>query len=105
MNKIQQKKSMVSNVIPLYNEAENVLSLIGQQYMALQKLDRTYEIILANDGAGERTWQNLIDASSDHADAIAVNLTPRHGQTAAIAWRTFSVESVAFQGGDFRCVE
>jgi glycosyltransferase involved in cell wall biosynthesis len=75
----------VSVVIPLYNEQENVGELYAELKSALDKLDKTYEIIFVNDGSTDRTLPNLKNLTNDDKRVKIINFTRNFGQTAAMS--------------------
>jgi len=49
----------VSVVIPVYNEEETLPILCDRLFKALDKLNRTYEVIFTNDGSTDNTFETL----------------------------------------------
>lgn len=64
MNPMENNKSKISVVSPIYNEEGNIKELHERLVAALEKEHRPYEIIFVNDG------------SSDNSYSIAKNLKP-----------------------------
>ena len=54
-----QQNPYISVVIPVYNEQENLEELYRRLTQTLDKLGKTYEIILTNDGSKDRSSQIL----------------------------------------------
>jgi glycosyltransferase involved in cell wall biosynthesis len=48
-----------SLVIPFYNEAGNILPVVGDAVVVLASLSAPYEIILVNDGSTDATAQEI----------------------------------------------
>lgn len=75
----------VSVIAPVYNEEENVDLLCEALDKALQKLDRSFEVVLVDDGSSDTTWQKL-KANADRYDYLTVlKLRRNFGQTAAMS--------------------
>ncbi len=75
----------VSIVIPVYNEEESVDLLCEKLHASLSTLDRTYEIILVDDGSSDRTWE-LLSANAKRIPHIrAIRFRRNFGQTAAMS--------------------
>lgn len=75
---------MLSVVIPVYNEEDNVNLLYAQLVPPLEELKRSFEIILINDGSKDRT-ESLIAAIAQRDNRIKiVNFRCNFGQTAAM---------------------
>ncbi|MCS6770851.1 MAG: glycosyltransferase family 2 protein [Kiritimatiellae bacterium] len=75
----------VSVVIPVYNEEENIHLLCEKLHASLSTLDRTYEIILVDDGSTDRTWQLLIENLQKYPNFRAIRFRRNFGQTAAMS--------------------
>lgn len=75
----------ISVVIPIYNEEESLPHLYRALKGALEKLDRTWEVILVNDGSADRSRERMDEIA--HADErfIAIHLRRNFGQTAAMS--------------------
>lgn len=73
----------ISIVIPMYNEEDNVAPLCDAVRQALDGWDRTWELILVEDGSRDRTLERL------HAQAAADpgSASCRCGATPARPWR------------------
>jgi glycosyltransferase involved in cell wall biosynthesis len=75
----------VSVVAPVYDEEENVLPLCRAIHDALDGWDRTYEIVLVDDGSRDRTREILLE-QVEHDPRLRVFFMKRNaGQTAAMA--------------------
>ncbi len=75
----------ISVVVPVYNEEENVAELTRQLHEAVSALNRTYEIILVDDGSKDATWQRLLEAAGRYPHFRLIRLRRNFGQTAAMA--------------------
>jgi glycosyltransferase involved in cell wall biosynthesis len=82
---------LVSVVIPLFNEQENVFHLLKAVDNALKGYD--YEIIAVDDGSTDGTAGKLKDASNERLKIIS--MTRNFGQTSAMA------AGIAHASGDF----
>ncbi len=75
---------LVSVVIPVYNEVDNLRPLYDALTSALDGLG--YELIFVDDGSGDGSTQALIDlVRQDSARVRVIELRRNFGQTAAIA--------------------
>lgn len=75
---------MLSVVIPIYNEEENINVLYERLIPPLEKLKRTFEVVLVNDGSQDGT-ESLITAIAQRDNRIKiVNFRRNFGQTAAM---------------------
>ena len=75
----------LSIVIPLYNEAPNIPELYRELRSALEAIDRTYEIILVDDGSTDETYALIEGLHANDTLVIVVQLRRNFGQTAAFA--------------------
>ena len=75
----------VSVVIPLRDEAPNVLLLHEQFTAALASLDVPYELILVDDGSEDDTLSHLLGLCAKDPHVRVIEFTRNFGQTAAFA--------------------
>jgi glycosyltransferase involved in cell wall biosynthesis len=75
----------LSVVIPLYNEAENVLPLAEEIRQALEPLGVRYEVVAVDDGSSDPTWQCLERVRAADPRWVLVGLRRNFGQTAAMS--------------------
>jgi glycosyltransferase involved in cell wall biosynthesis len=75
---------MISIVVPLYNEQENVRPLYAQLTAVLNRLGQPYELIFVDDGSRDRTPE-ILDEIYDEDDRVCVvRLRRNFGQAAAL---------------------
>ncbi len=72
-----------SVVIPVYNEADNILPLLEEMMMALVTEDK-YEIIVVDDGSNDGTTERLRIACADNSRLRVLRHARRCGQSAAL---------------------
>ena len=75
----------ISVVVPLYNEAPNIDVLHGELTAALGGLDRSYELILVDDGSTDGTFEALAAAHRRDPHVVVIRFRRNFGQTAAFA--------------------
>lgn len=75
----------LSVVVPLFNEAESLASLVQQLLAALRPLNLAFELVLVDDGSRDGTGEALQRLSDDTSELVAVLLRRNYGQTAAMA--------------------
>lgn len=73
----------VSFIIPVYNEIENVDALVAEVQRAGKQLNRTYEIILVDDGSTDGTVMRLRKLAKTNPELRVICLKRNYGQTAA----------------------
>ncbi|GAA0879359.1 glycosyltransferase family 2 protein [Algoriphagus jejuensis] len=74
-------KPLISVVITVYNEEDNIRPLLEATYSALSKID--YEVILIEDGSTDRTVAEVKKYANQRTKLIIFNRN--HGQTTALA--------------------
>ena len=79
MNRIE-----LSVVIPVYNEQSNLGSLIDRCMNVLWNSAVTFELILVDDGSGDRSAEMISDAAEHYDEVVGVLLNRNYGQHAAI---------------------
>ena len=79
-------RSLVSIVIPVYNEAESISLLQSAISEAMSDLDRPWEVVYVDDGSSDKSLPALESlAQVDPEHVRVVELRRNFGQTAAIA--------------------
>jgi undecaprenyl-phosphate 4-deoxy-4-formamido-L-arabinose transferase len=73
----------VAIVIPVYNEEENLPTLMRRLMPVMQGLNKSFEIILIDDGSHDKSLEILKGFTSD-SHVKVVELTRNYGQHAAI---------------------
>ncbi len=76
---------MVSVVVPVYNEEDNVGPLLDGLKDALEGLGRPYELIVVDDGSTDQTAARLREAVARFPILRVVRLRGNFGQSAALA--------------------
>lgn len=82
---LSERQVDVSIVIPLFNEAENLVSLYERLLPLLDDWNRAFEVILVDDGSKDETATILRSLQSQDSRLIVVLLRRNFGQTAAFA--------------------
>lgn len=75
---------LISLIIPLFNEEENVENLYHDVTNVMNGMGTPYEMILVDDGSGDATRDKVSVIAAADARVKAVNLRRNFGQTAAI---------------------
>lgn len=76
---------LISIVIPVYNEEENLTILFDRLLTSLNKLDHPYEIIFTNDGSQDHSFSLLSDFYQKHPDKVKIiDFHSNYGQHMAI---------------------
>ena len=75
----------LSVVVPLFNEAESLASLVQQLLTALRPLNLPFELVLVDDGSRDGTGEALQRLAGEIPELVAVLLRRNYGQTAAMA--------------------
>lgn len=75
----------LSVIVPLRDEALNVLPLYDELTRALDPLPFPYELILVEDGSTDATFERLVELHARDARIRVIRFTRNFGQTAAFA--------------------
>lgn len=76
----------LSLIVPVYNEAENLPHLFEAVYKIIPPLNKTWEIILVDDGSQDNSLSVLKEyAEKDKEHVRVVSFRRNFGQTPAIA--------------------
>jgi dolichol-phosphate mannosyltransferase len=92
----------LSLVIPVYNEAGNIVPLVSAAVEVLRTLSRPFEIILVNDGSTDATGAEIADAHSRWPEVRELRLAQNSGQAIALltGLRAARGEFLAMMDGD-----
>lgn len=75
----------LSVVVPLYNEKDNVAPLCAALRAVLDRMGRTYEVLLVDDGSHDGTAEALAAARAHWPQLTVLELARNYGQTAALS--------------------
>ncbi len=75
---------MISIVIPIYNEYDNIILLHEKLSHELPLLERDFEVILVNDGSSDGSDKLLAEVADKDGRFKVINLRRNFGQTAAM---------------------
>lgn len=76
---------MLSVVVPIYNEVENIPELHQELQGVLDRLGRPYEIIYVDDGSKDGSFALLKQLAEAHPQVVVIQFRRNFGQTAALA--------------------
>lgn len=80
----QTKASLVSVVIPVYNEEECLDELIRRCLESCRGMGRDFELLLIDDGSSDRSLEIIEAAAGSNPEIIGVVLNRNYGQHAAV---------------------
>jgi len=92
----------LSIIIPICNERENIRPLVEDVLREASALDRSFEVILVNDGSTDGSSDVLDDVASAHDEVRVVHFVRNAGQTLAIAagWTYAAGDVIVLLDGD-----
>ncbi|MBU2597933.1 MAG: glycosyltransferase family 2 protein [Actinobacteria bacterium] len=85
MERNEERNLDLSVVIPVYNEADNVERLYKSLEEVLSKLDKSYEVLLIDDGSTDGTTDKLAEIHKRNPKYKVIQFRRNYGQTAAIS--------------------
>jgi undecaprenyl-phosphate 4-deoxy-4-formamido-L-arabinose transferase len=74
----------ISVVVPVFNSASRLASLVGRLSVSLNQVGAPYEIILVNDGGQDASWERIVDLSVEYQRLRGINLMRNYGQHNAL---------------------
>jgi len=89
---------MISIIIPFYNEANNLATLLKEIKTELKKLNKEYEVILVDDGSTD----NYKLPEQEHIDLLIHKKRLGKGQALATGLKKAQGEIVIFMDGDLQ---
>ncbi len=79
------KKPILSIVVPVYNEEENVRLLFEKIQAVCKTIGETYEVLFVDDGSHDETFAVLSELSKQKPELKVIRFQKNAGQTAAMA--------------------
>jgi polyisoprenyl-phosphate glycosyltransferase len=76
--------SLVSVVIPLYNEGSQLRELLSDLKTAFQEIGCRFEVVLIDDGSSDDTWAKIKDEAGTWPDLRAIRLSRNFGKELAL---------------------
>ena len=77
-------QEMVSIIIPVFNEEENVFPLYEKLISVLKPLARAYEVIFVDDGSTDHTLKQLKSLCEQDPTVKVISFLRNYGQTSAL---------------------
>lgn len=74
----------LSLVIPVYNEAGNILPLVASSVEVLRNMGRPFEIIVVNDGSTDTTAAEIAEAHRRWPECVELRMPRNSGQATAL---------------------
>ncbi len=78
------KNKIVSILVPVYNEAENIPEFIKAIKKVFQEIEIQFEIIFVNDGSTDKSFETLHAAAHENENIILISLSRNFGKEAAL---------------------
>ena len=79
------EKPILSIVVPVYNEEENVRLLFEKIQAACETIGEIYEVLFVDDGSHDETFAVLSELSKQKRELKVIRFEKNAGQTAAMA--------------------
>ena len=74
----------ISVVVPVFNEQDNVAHLAERIAAAMDGLDKSYEVLLIDDGSRDATWARVSEAAKRYPCFRGLRLARNFGHQAAL---------------------
>lgn len=75
----------VSVVVPVYRNESSLDELVERLVAALGATERSFEILLIDDGSPDRSWEKICELHDRHPEVVGLRLSRNFGQHPAIA--------------------
>jgi glycosyltransferase involved in cell wall biosynthesis len=95
---------MISVVVPIYNEEENIELFHEAVARSLAKIGEEWEVVYVNDGSQDSSLELLRDLQANDGRVVVVDLSRNWGHMGAISagLQTARGDAVALMDGDFQ---
>lgn len=78
------KECIISVLVPLYNEAENLKPLFQRINESLSEFGRDFEVIFVNDGSSDDSEELLVEIQRSHDNVTVINFFKNMGKAVAL---------------------
>lgn len=75
---------MLSIIVPVFNEEENIEKLHHEVLVVLHKLAQPFEIIFVDDGSSDHSWKKIEQVSTKNINTKGIRLRKNYGKSAAL---------------------
>jgi glycosyltransferase involved in cell wall biosynthesis len=75
---------LISVVVPTYNSEIFISTTLARIIRSMEALEKSFEIIIVNDGSSDRTWPVVCQYAESDARISAINLLKNYGQHSAL---------------------
>jgi glycosyltransferase involved in cell wall biosynthesis len=79
-----EDQSILSVIIPLYNEEENIELLFHALVPVLKQFDRPWEVIFVDDGSKDKSFELVKKMHEQNPDVIGISLSRNFGHQVAL---------------------
>lgn len=76
---------LISIIVPIYNEQENIFELYRRIFLTMEKIDYQWELIFVDDGSSDRSWPMIVELSERAHNIFGIALTRNFGHQTALA--------------------
>lgn len=101
---VKDLRPMISVVVPIYNEEENIPALHDATRQAMNATGEEWEVVYVNDGSRDRSLSMLLQYQTADPHIVIVNLSRNWGHQGAITagLRAASGDAVVLMDGDLQ---
>ena len=95
----------ISFVVPAYNEADNLVALMGEIEAVMREVGRSYEVVIVNDGSRDESRRVIAELESSHPGLVrAVHFRHNQGKAAALhaGFRAAAGETIITMDADLQ---
>lgn len=78
-------KHLISVIVPVYNEAENLQELYDRLKKVLETITKKYQIIFVNDGSKDDSLSEILDLTKKSSNVYYINLSRNFGHQIAVS--------------------
>lgn len=78
------KDELVSFVVPIYNESENIAKNLDECVRVIREFGLPFEIVAVNDGSEDNTYLEVLKAASNHSEIIPITYLTNAGKGNAL---------------------
>ncbi len=75
---------MISIIVPVFNEEENVAAVHAEILRVLQAMNTSFEVIFVDDGSTDNSWKKIEHVAAIGSNTKGIRLRKNYGKSAAL---------------------
>ena len=75
---------MISIIVPVFNEEENIAAVHAEILRVLRTMNMSFEVVFVDDGSTDNSWKNIEGVAAKNSNTKGIRLRKNYGKSAAL---------------------